>query len=161
MQNQISNSTFEEKKHIGSIENGINIDHIPCGNAFYIMKILNLYKSEYQTGIGLNLKSKKIGKKDLIKIENRHLTEQEIQAISLFAVGSTLSILENFKVIKKFNLSLPEIIDQIIVCPNKRCVSHHHVSKFLTTANRNNLIELKCYYCEKSFLLNDIKEYNL
>ncbi|MCX8514285.1 MAG: aspartate carbamoyltransferase regulatory subunit [Burkholderiales bacterium] len=161
MQNQISNWAVEDKKHIGSIENGINIDHIPCGNAFYIMKILNLYKSEYQTGIGLNLSSKKIGKKDLIKIENRELSAQEIQAISLFAVGSTLSILKDFKVIKKVILAMPDVVHGIIICPNKRCVSHHHVSQFLAVANRNNLIELKCNYCEKSFLLSDIKEYNL
>ncbi len=72
------NKVNEQKKHIGYIKNGINIDHIPHGNAWYVMKILNLFNSETQTGVGLNLPSKKLGLKDLIKIENRILTAQEI-----------------------------------------------------------------------------------
>ena len=159
MQNRITGEKNEFKKHIGYIENGINIDHIPHGNAWYVMKILNLFNSSYQVGVGLNLSSRKLGTKDLIKIENRMLTTDEIDAISLFCVGGTLSVMKDFTVISKQTLTLPKQVNAIIVCPNKRCVSHQHISKFIPAINRKNLLEIFCYYCEQQFLLSQVKEY--
>lgn len=152
-------STQVIKKHIGYIENGINIDHIPQGNAWYVMKILNLSNSNSQSGVGLNLPSGKLGKKDLIKIENRILNPSEINAISLFCVGSTLSVMKNFVVVSKQTLKLPDEVKDLIICPNKRCVSHQYTSNFRTFINRKNQIEVCCHYCEKEFLLDEIKEY--
>ena len=57
-----------DKRYIGYIQNGINLDHIPHGNAFFVMKILNLYNSTSQTGVGLNLPSRKLGLKDLMPL---------------------------------------------------------------------------------------------
>ena len=150
---------MNDKKHIGYIENGINLDQIPHGNAWYIMKILNLFNSNSQAGVGLNLPSKKLGSKDLIKIENRLLTQNEIDAISLFCTGSTLSIIKDFKVINKLTLELPKVVNDIIVCPNKRCVSHQYVSKFHTFVNRKYMTVVKCHYCEKEFNIEDISQY--
>lgn len=149
----------EQKKHIGYIENGINIDHIPHGNAWYVMKILNLSNSDTQTGVGLNLPSKKLGLKDLIKIENRVLTDKEIDAISLFCIDATLSEIKNFEVVRKLTLTLPSSIDDIIVCPNSRCISHHHVSRFASFIDRKNETKVKCHYCEKQFMLDEITKY--
>jgi aspartate carbamoyltransferase regulatory subunit len=150
-----------KKKHIGYIDNGINLDHIPCGNAFYIMKILDLHHSNHQTGVGLNLPSKKNGVKDLIKIEGRVLTVNEIDAISLFCIGATLSTITNYEVSQKITISLPKQINATIVCPNKKCISHDHVSKFITSKNRQQQVCVSCHYCEQTFLLEDIREYNI
>ncbi|MDQ5921225.1 MAG: aspartate carbamoyltransferase regulatory subunit [Pseudomonadota bacterium] len=150
------------KKHIGYIENGINIDHIPHGNAWYIMKILNLFSSSSQAGVGLNLPSHKLGAKDLIKVEDRTLTQKEVDIISLFAVGSTLSVIKNFVVIDKQILHLPPEINDLLVCPNKRCVSQEYNSKFRTfikSINERSCTGVKCHYCEREFLLEEIKEY--
>ncbi len=141
----------DTKRHIGYIENGINIDHIPHGNAWFVMKILNLFNSESQTGVGLNLPSKKLGTKDLVKIENRNLTPNEIDAISLFCVGSTLSIIKDFTIAEKMVLQLPKHINDIIVCPNKRCVSHQYRSKFTTFVDRKNITNVACHTVKKSF----------
>ncbi len=149
------------KKHIGYIENGINLDHIPHGNAWYVMKVLNLNNSDTQTGIGLNLPSNRLGRKDLVKIENRTLTQSEIDAISLFCVGATLSVIEDFKVIQKMVLTLPDTVEDIIICPNERCVSKDYKSKFRGFVDRANNICVKCNYCEQEFLLNNIKDYKI
>ncbi|MBY0379396.1 MAG: aspartate carbamoyltransferase regulatory subunit [Burkholderiales bacterium] len=151
----------DNKKYIGYLTSGINLDHIPSGNAWYIIKILNLQNKENQIGVGLNLPSKKLGVKDLIKIENRVLSKDEIDAISLFCVGSTLSVIKDFQVVVKKTIDLPAMINNIIVCPNKRCVSHQHVSKFISSKNRQGKINLACHYCEQVFLLDDIKNYNI
>lgn len=154
-------NTVNIKKHIGYIPNGINLDHIPSGNAWYIIKILNLQGQNNQIGVGLNLPSKKLGLKDLIKIENKTLTLDEIDTISLFCVGASLSEIKNFEVIKKMTIELPRIINNLVICPNTRCVSHQHISKFLTNKNRQSKITLTCHYCEQTFLLTDIKNYKI
>ena len=56
-------------KKIGAIANGVNIDHIPQGNAWHILRLLKLER-KYPVGIGLNLISKRMGLKDLVKVEN-------------------------------------------------------------------------------------------
>ena len=151
----------ENKKHIGYIKNGVNLDHIPCGKAWYIIKILDLQNGNNQIGVGLNLPSKKNGLKDLIKIENKVFSQNEIDAISLFCVGASLSEIEDYQVIKKITIELPKIINNIVICPNSRCVSHQHVSKFITSKNRQSKISLNCHYCEQSFLLDAISNYNI
>ena len=148
-----------DKRYIGYIQNGINLDHIPHGNAFFVMKILNLYNSTSQTGVGLNLPSRKLGLKDLVKIENRTLSPQEINAISLFCIGSTLSVIRDFVVVEKQTLELPKQIDDLIICPNKRCVSHQHISRFTTFVNRKGYTGVACHYCEKEYMLDEIRQY--
>lgn len=150
-----------KSKSIGYLCNGINLDHIPCGNAWYIIKILNLQNKNNQIGVGLNLPSKKLVVKDLIKMENRTLSQDEIDAISLFCVGSSLAVIENYQIVKKIIVELPPTIHNIVVCPNSRCVSHQHISKFMTSKNRQNKINLTCHYCEQVFFLDSITNYNI
>lgn len=154
-------STSSDKKHIGYIENGINIDHIPQGNAWYVVKILNIFNSGSQTGVGLNLPSKSLGHKDLIKVENRILSKNEISAISLFCVGATLSVIKDYKVVNKTTLTIPHEVDDIILCPNVRCVSKEYTSKFKTSKNSKKQICVQCHYCEQTFLLDKIKNYKI
>jgi aspartate carbamoyltransferase regulatory subunit len=149
------------KKHIGDLENGINIDHIPHGNALFIIQALNLFNSDKQVGVGLNLPSERLGRKDLLKIADYCLSDNEQHMISLFASGATLSVIETYKVVSKTILELPKEISNLIICPNTRCVSKQYKSKFITHTDRKNQIKVKCHYCEQEFLLNNIKEYNV
>lgn len=149
------------KKYIGYIENGFNLDHIPQGNAWYIVKILQLFNSDSQTGVGLNLPSKTIGRKDLIKVENRTLLEEEINKISIFCCNATLSIIKNFTILEKKTITIAPQIDNLIVCPNNNCVSSIHKSKFYTSFNREKQVIVKCHYCNQSFLLKNIKDYKI
>jgi aspartate carbamoyltransferase regulatory subunit len=150
-----------DKKHIGYIKDGINIDHIPSGNAWYIIKILDLQNKHNQSGVGLNLPSKKLGLKDLIKIENLVLTKDEIDAISLFCVDAHISVIKDYQVTQKINVELPKTIQNIVICPNFRCVSRQYISKFITSKNRQSKVCLTCHYCEQVFPLANIKNYNI
>lgn len=151
----------DNKKHIGYIKNGVNLDHIPCGNVWSIIKILKLESNiNNQTGVGLNLPSRKMGFKDLLKIENKILTQVEINAISSFCVGATLSIIDNYKVIKKEIIKLPDTIYDVLICPNERCVSNIHHSSFKALDSHNLDLSIVCNYCEQQFLLKDIKKFS-
>lgn len=146
-------------KKIGAIENGINIDHIPQGNAWYIIKLLRLER-KYPVGVGLNLISKRLGFKDLVKIENYKLTPQQLKAVSLFAPGATYSEISNFEVVNKFQLTLPESIDGLAICPNHRCISHQYRSSFKFNQNGEKLIAT-CHYCEHNFELSVLEKFNI
>ncbi len=146
-------------KKIGAIANGVIIDHIPQGNAWMIIKLLQLAQN-YSIGIGLNLVSNRLGIKDLVKIENYQLTELQINLLGVFAYGATYSIIENYQIKHKTILTLPNSVDNIIVCPNHRCVSHQHRSRFMLKNTGENLIAT-CYYCEHNYDLRNLTDFNL
>ncbi len=147
------------EKKIGMIANGVNIDHIPQGNALNILRYLRLER-KYPVGIGLNLPSKRMVIKDLIKIENYTLTEEQIKAISVLAPRATFSEIINYEVVKKFQLTTPEMIESLVICPNHRCVSHQYRSKF-KFINVTDKIIAHCSYCDHNYDLAEIREFNL
>lgn len=142
------------------IENGINLDHMPQGSAWYIIKLLKLDSSKHPVGIGLNLISQKLGRKDLVKIENYKLSAREIELISVFAHGATYSVIENFSVTHKQQLSLPKDVANLIICPNHRCISHQYKSLFKLHANGENLVA-ECHYCAHNYDLTKLTEFKL
>ena len=150
-------------KKIGAIANGINLDHIPQGNAWYIIQFLKLER-KYPVGIGLNLLSKRMGVKDLIKIENYRLTPVQLHSISIFAHGATYSEIENYQIITKRQLTLPDQIATIIVCPNIRCISRQYRSLFKFQLGNSKLgqhIIASCHYCEHNYALDQLNGFNL
>ncbi len=146
-------------KKIGAIANGVNLDHIPQGNAWYIIKLLKLER-KFPVGIGLNLPSQRMGFKDLVKIENYRLTAEQLHKVSVFAYGATYSEIENYEVVQKIQLTLPESIQEIIVCPNHRCVSHQYKSWFKLSSNGDKLTA-QCHYCEHNYDLTKLTEFKL
>jgi aspartate carbamoyltransferase regulatory subunit len=147
---------------VPAINEGTVIDHIPAGSALIIIQLLNVQQYKNKTTIGLNLSSQSMGEKDIIKIENRYLTDKEAQEIAIFAPQATINIIKDYKIEKKIKTHLPEIVESILVCPNKCCVTHilpNH-SAFLVEEFKNK-IYLRCKYCEKVFERQEIKEYSV
>ncbi len=146
-------------KKIGAIENGINLDHIVQGNAWYIIKLLRLNR-QHAVGIGLNLPSRRMGVKDLLKIENFRMSQEQLHLVSVFAYGATYSEIENYQVVRKISLELPDIIKDLIICPNQRCISHQYKSCFKLNSTNDNIVA-RCHYCEQGFDLTSLTEYKL
>jgi len=108
---------------VRKIENGIVIDHIPAGKAFLVLKLLKLDPSA-RVLIALNVDSRHLGKKDLIKIEGTYLTSREIDLIGLVAPSATLNIIEDWKVKEKRLIRPPMKVEGIFRCPNPLCPSN-------------------------------------
>ena len=81
---------------IAALENGIVIDHIPAGKTFSIVEILKLEEYSEIITVATNLKSSSLGKKGLIKIEDKSLDKKELGEIALLAPDVTINIIENF-----------------------------------------------------------------
>jgi len=145
---------------VSAIKNGTVIDHIYSGQALKIVRILNLPDHKKTVTIGLNLRSKSKKTKDIIKVEDLELTAEEVNRVSILAPQATINIIRNYKVIKKFNVKIPKIIEHVIVCPNPNCVTNNDNadSKF-EVVSQNGELGLQCYYCEKKFKESEIREY--
>ena len=80
---------------ITALKNGIVIDHIPTEKTFSIVEILNLKDYKEKITVATNLKSSSLGKKGIIKIEDRTLDQKELGEIALLAPDVTINIIEN------------------------------------------------------------------
>lgn len=146
---------------VSAIKNGTVIDHIEKGNALQIVKLLNLPSEKKVVTVGLNLPSKEMGYKDLIKVEEKELTQAEVNEVAILAPNASINIIKNYEVFKKFNVEIPKIIEYVIVCPNSKCITNNErmETKFHVTKNDKG-VHLKCNYCEKKYTKNQIKKYN-
>lgn len=138
----------EKTLSVAAIGSGTVIDHIPAGEGMRIVRLLQLAGHGNQVTLGLNLPSKTLGSKDLIKVEGREINEEEANRIAVFAPRATLNVIRDFNLYKKFKVELPEKIEKVLDCPNGRCITNHEEMETRFLIGRG---ALSCFYCEKSF----------
>lgn len=107
--------------NVNGINKGIVIDHIKAGLGYKIYRELKLDEAEYTTALIKNVNSNKMGKKDLIKIDN--VIDLDLDILGLIDPELTICIIENEKVVEKIPLSLPETVRGILKCKNPRCIT--------------------------------------
>ncbi|MGT5400274.1 aspartate carbamoyltransferase regulatory subunit [Escherichia coli] len=147
--------THDNKLQVEAIKRGTVIDHIPAQIGFKLLSLFKLTETDQRITIGLNLPSGEMGRKDLIKIENTFLSEDQVDQLALYAPQATVNRIDNYEVVGKSRPSLPERVDNVLVCPNSNCISHAEpVSSSFAVRKRANDIALKCKYCEKEFSHN-------
>ena len=144
---------------IRAIENGTVIDHITANKALHILKILGLPDGDTKNiTIAMNVSSAEIGRKDILKIENRELDPEELNQVALIAPKATINIIRDFKPIKKDKIVLPEKISSILKCTNPKCITNYENEPITP---KFNVIEkyppvVRCHYCEKLIKTEDI-----
>ena len=133
--------------NIDSIKNGIVIDHITAGKAMELYFHLGLDKLDYQVAIIKNASSKKMGKKDIIKVDGN--VELDMNAIGYFDPGATVTIIKDSAVVEKKKITLPERITNVILCKNPRCITttEQELPHVFRLTDENNRI-YRCLYCE-------------
>ena len=151
--------------NINSISNGIVIDHIPSEKVFAIVEILKLKEYSERITVATNMPSSSLGRKGIIKIEEKILEEKELNNISLLAPNVTINIIDNYEVVEKSKLDKLDKVIGLMKCDNPKCISNHEniETKFIRVEedlNENNLEEktkYKCFYCEKIILEDEIQ----
>ncbi|RLC53233.1 MAG: aspartate carbamoyltransferase regulatory subunit [Candidatus Cloacimonadota bacterium] len=141
---------------VNAIKNGTVIDHITAGRVQKVLEIVNLDSPE-TVMIGMNLHSNKIGKKDIIKIENKVLSQDEVNSIALIAPKATLIIIKDFEVVSKDYLELPEKISNLIVCPNPKCITNEEIINSEFRLTEDTPPQVRCSYCEKKYPIEEVK----
>ncbi|MBT3754683.1 MAG: aspartate carbamoyltransferase regulatory subunit [Candidatus Cloacimonetes bacterium] len=145
-----------KKIKVNAIKNGTVIDHISAGKILKVIDILNLTGNN-TVMVGMNLSSNKIGKKDIIKIENRELSKQEVNSIALIAPSATLIIINDFEVVSKASLDMPEYVEEHIICPNPKCITNSEEIPSKYYISNTEFATANCLYCEKKYLVEDLK----
>lgn len=146
----MSNEIGDDKLRIVKIHDGTVIDHIRAGKALEVLKILGITGEDGNVvSLAMNISSGKIEKKDIVKVEHRFLKDAEVARIALVAPEATINLIENGRLINKYCVELPEIITDIMRCPNQRCVTNKERepirSKYQVISRKP--IQLKCLYC--------------
>ena len=129
---------------IDKIENGIVLDHIRAGNGMRVYDALGLNGLSCQVAVIQNAKSEKLGKKDIIKINE--LIDINLDVLGFIDDNITVNIIKNGRAEKK-KVTLPKKIVNVVKCPNPRCISNNENIPYefeLTDGNGT----YRCVYCE-------------
>ncbi len=133
--------------NIDSITNGYVIDHITAGRGMKLYDLLGLDNQDCSVAIIKNVLSKKMGKKDIIKIDADIAID--IDVIGYVDPGITVNIIKNCELVEKRTIELPQMLTNVIKCKNPRCITSteqelNHVFKL---TDKDNGV-YRCIYCE-------------
>ena len=139
----------DKELRVSKIKDGTVIDHINGGYALDVVKILGITGREKRVmTIAINVPSKHVRVKDIVKIEGRALSSREVNRIALVAPHATINIIRDYSVERKLEVKLPRLIEGIIKCVNPGCISNSNEpaeAKFYVQGEEPLL--LKCHYC--------------
>ena len=138
-----------QELYVKKIRDGTVIDHITPGFALDVLKILGINgKGGEVVSTAINVESKHLHHKDIVKIQDRELERNEVDKIALIAPNATINIIRNFEVASKKVVELPSTIRGIIKCDNPSCISNsmEPVERKFGVDGREP-IRLRCHYC--------------
>jgi aspartate carbamoyltransferase regulatory subunit len=114
----------DKQLRVSKIENGTVIDHVPGGQALNVLAIVGIDGSGgEQVSVGMNVPSDRLGRKDVVKIEDRELSPEEVDVLSLIAPRATINIVREYEVSEKLRVSRPERVVGVLSCPNANCIT--------------------------------------
>lgn len=136
--------------NIEPIQNGVVIDHIEAGRAMQLYKLLNLGSLDASVALIKNVPSKKMGKKDIIKIDAD--INLDFDVIGFVDPSATVDIIRNGVLVEKKSIALPEKLTNVIFCKNPRCITSveqeiDHIFKLSDPDKK----EYRCIYCETKY----------
>ncbi len=133
--------------NIDSITNGFVIDHITAGRGMRLYDLLGLDNLDCSVAIIKNVVSKKLGKKDIIKIDAD--IEIDIDIIGYVDPNATVNIIRNGELVEKRTLELPGMLTNVIKCRNPRCITstEQEINHVFKLTDRDNGV-YRCIYCE-------------
>ena len=133
--------------HIDSIRNGLVIDHISAGKGMRIYELLGLGSLDCTVAIIKNTNSRKMGKKDIIKIDAD--IDVDLDILGYVDPDITINVIRNGELVEKKAVSLPQTLTNVIKCKNPRCITstEQELKHVFQLTDRENRV-YRCLYCE-------------
>lgn len=133
--------------NIDSIQNGVVIDHIEAGCGMRLYDLLNLDELDASVAIIKNVQSKKMGKKDIIKIDAD--IKINLDVIGYVDPSATVNIIKDGRLIEKLSIDMPETLVNVIKCKNPRCITscEQELDQIFKLSDKEHK-EYRCIYCE-------------
>ncbi|MBE6750255.1 MAG: aspartate carbamoyltransferase regulatory subunit [Ruminococcaceae bacterium] len=132
---------------VDEIKNGIVLDHITAGHGMKLYKLLGLDNLDCSVALIKNVPSRKMGKKDIIKIDAA--IELNTEIIGFVDPNTTVNIIKDGKNVEKKTIELPQRLTNVLTCKNPRCISatEQELPQVFTLADKENRV-YRCLYCE-------------
>lgn len=147
----------KKERLVAAIENGTVIDHIPSEKTYEVANILGLQNLDSVVTIGYNYLSKKIGRKGIIKVENKFFSDEEISMLSVVAPNVVLNIIKNYEVVEKKTVETPDELKGIVKCNNPKCITNNEPMQTVFTVTDKNRGIIRCHYCDKEQFMSNVK----
>ena len=140
----------DEGMLVRKIRNGTVIDHIPAGRALLVLRILGLTGSEgYRIAVVMNVDSRKLNRKDIVKIEEKYMEPGEVDKIALIAPTATINIVKDYRKAEKRKVQAPRELQGILKCTNPTCITRKPrepvTPRFVRVEGRG--LRYQCVYC--------------
>ena len=142
---------------VAAIKNGTVIDHIPTEKTYQVVSLLQLEQLTTPVTIGYNYHSKKLGRKGIIKAEDKYFTDEEISRLSVVAPNIVLNIIEDYEVAEKKTVVTPDVLKGIVRCNNPKCITNNEPMSTLFHVVNKEQGTLVCHYCEKEQDINKVE----
>jgi aspartate carbamoyltransferase regulatory subunit len=137
----------DHELRVSKIRDGTVIDHIRAGQALNVLAILGIRGSSGETvSVGMNVPSDRMASKDIVKVEGRELSQDEVDVLSLIAPEATINIIREYEVVEKQQLESPERVVGVLSCPNRNCITN--ADEPVETAFDVLDDGVRCEYCE-------------
>lgn len=147
----------KKERLVTAIKNGTVIDHIPSGKTYQVADLLQLQSIKNVVTIGYNYVSKKIGRKGIIKIEDKFFTDEEISRLSVVAPNIVLNIIRDYEVVEKKTVETPDVLQGLVKCNNPKCVTNNEpMQTVFHVINKEEGI-IRCHYCDKEQDINTVE----
>ena len=132
---------------IGSIVNGLVIDHIPAGRGMELYRYLKLDDMECEVALIKNAASEKYGKKDILKVNE--VIDMDFDILGYIAPQITVNVIRNGERVQKIHPKLPETITDVLRCKNPRCITsvEQELPHVFKLTDREHGV-YRCIYCE-------------
>ena len=136
--------------NIDSIRNGYVLDHIKAGRSMDIYRYLKLNELDCSVAIIKNVKSNKMGKKDIIKIDS--LIDLDLTVLGYVDPGITINIIRDGQIIEKKRVRMPKKITNVIFCKNPRCITsiEQELPHVFYLADEEKEV-YRCIYCDEKY----------
>ena len=133
--------------NVDSIKNGIVIDHITAGLGMRVYNLLGLDALDCTVAIIKNVQSKKMGRKDIIKIDADISLNMDI--LGYVDPGITVNIIKDSRLVEKKSIELPARLENVLKCKNPRCITttEQELSHIFKLTDREKRV-YRCIYCE-------------
>lgn len=139
--------TQKKELAVAALKAGTVIDHIPADVLFKVAQLLDVENSEMQLTIGNNLPSKSLGKKGIIKVADTTFPQAVLNRIALLAPEANVNIIENYEVIEKHRVELPDELVDVVRCNNPKCISNNEPMSTRFIVIDRNPVTIRCSYC--------------
>jgi aspartate carbamoyltransferase regulatory subunit len=137
----------DHELRVSKIRDGTVLDHVPGGQALNVLAILGIDGQGGDTvSVAMNVPSGRMGRKDIVKVEGRELSQAELDVLSLIAPDATVNIVRDYEVVEKGRVDRPEEVVGVLQCPTVDCITNAEEpvdTRFAVLSDG-----VRCEYCD-------------